>query len=71
MTRPDPTKTADPMTHNLETQLHLCLGLTRLHISIGSAIVAQLTAESRYTLQRAASFPLKIAPSQWAIWTPI
>jgi len=32
-------------------------------ISIGSAVFAQLTAESRYTLQRAAPLLLKIAPS--------
>jgi len=42
------------------------LGRTGVHIpneiSIGSAIFAQLTAESSYTLQWAASFPIKIAP---------
>ena len=32
-------------------------------ISIGSAVFAQLAAEGRYTLQRAASVPLKIASS--------
>jgi len=32
-------------------------------ISIGSAVFAQLTAECPYTLQWAAPFPLKIAPS--------
>jgi len=41
--------------------------LTLVHIQndvlIGSAIFAQLTAESRYALQRAAPFPLKIAHS--------
>ena len=43
------------------------LGSTRLSIpnsiSIGSAIFAQLMAECRYTLQWAASFPLKITSS--------
>jgi len=33
-------------------------------------VFAQLTSQSRYTLQRAASFPLKIAHSRWMIWTP-
>jgi len=41
------------------------LGPTRVHItnsiSIGWTGFAQLTAESRYTLQRAALFPLKLA----------
>jgi len=32
-------------------------------ISMGSAVYAQLRAESRYTLQRAARFPLITAPS--------
>jgi len=32
-------------------------------ISIGSAVFAQITAESRYTLQQAAHFPFKIPPS--------
>ena len=36
-------------------------------ISIGSAVCAQLTAESRYTLQQAAPFPLKIASSHGGI----
>ena len=31
-------------------------------ISIGSSVVAQLTAECPYTLQWVAPFPLKIAP---------
>ena len=40
-------------------------------ISIGSAIFAQLIAECPYTLQLAASSPLKIAPSHGGISTPI
>ena len=40
---------------------------TRVHIpndiSIGSAVFAQPTADSRYALQRAALFPVKIAAS--------
>ena len=32
-------------------------------ISIGSAVFAQITAECRYSLQRAAPFSLKITPS--------
>jgi len=39
-------------------------------ISIGSAVFAQLTAESRYTLQWAAPFALKTAPFRMWIWTP-
>ena len=39
-------------------------------ISIGSAVFAQLTAERRYTVQRAACPPLKIASSHGGIWTP-
>ena len=38
--------------------------------SIGSAISAQLTAESPYTLQWTTLYP-KIAPSHRGIWTPI
>ena len=42
-------------------------GPTRVHnpndTSIGSAVFAQLTVDSRYTLQRAALFLLKIVPS--------
>jgi len=38
--------------------------------SIGSASFAQMTTECSYTLQWFASFPLKIVPSHWAIWTP-
>jgi len=39
---------------------------------MGSAVFAQLTAESLYTLQRATLFPLKIAAnSHWVIWTSI
>jgi len=38
-------------------------------ISIGSAIFAHLTAERRRACP-GASFPLKIAPSHGAIWTP-
>jgi len=44
------------------------LGPTRVHnpngVSIVQAISAQLTAESRYILQRAAPFPLKVATSR-------
>jgi len=45
--------------------IYVCLfGPTRVQISngisIGSAVFAQLTAECRYTLQRAAPFPLKL-----------
>jgi len=40
-------------------------------ISISSVVFAQLTAESRYTLQQAAPFPLKIASSHGGIWTNI
>jgi len=48
----------------------LCfLGLPRTYIqnciSIGSAVFAQLTAECPYTLQWAASSPLKTAPLHW------
>ena len=39
-------------------------------ISIGSADVAQLTAESPCTLQWAASFPTQNCPFAWGIWTP-
>ena len=36
-------------------------------VSIGSAVFAQLTAESRYTSQRAASFPLNwLIPTTWS-----
>jgi len=49
------------------------LGSTRLSIpnciSIGSAVFAQITAGSRYTLQWAPLFP-KIAPSHAEMWTP-
>jgi len=42
------------------------LGPTRVHdkngVSIGSAVFAQVTAQSRNTLQQAAPSPLKIAP---------
>jgi len=38
-------------------------------ISIDSAVFAQLTAEYRYTLQRAASFPLKL-PLPWVHMDP-
>jgi len=37
---------------------------------IRSAVFARLTAESRYTLPQAATFPLKIAPFHGGIWTP-
>jgi len=52
------------------TQSNMCLlGPTRVHIpngiSIGSAVFAQLTAESPYSLQWAAPFPVKIAPLAW------
>ena len=40
------------------------LGPTRVHnpngILVGSAVFAQITTECRYTLQRAAHFPLKV-----------
>jgi len=35
------------------------------------AIFAQLMTQHPYTLQRAATFPLKISPSHWGIWIPI
>jgi len=37
-------------------------GQTVAHLSNCWALVAQLTAESRYTLQRAAPFPIKNCP---------
>ena len=40
-------------------------------ISFDSAIFAKLTAESRYTLQRAAPFPLITAPCHKGIATRI
>jgi len=47
--------------------LHLIFGPTRVQIpnriSIGSAIFAQITSESHYTLKRTTPFPLKIAHS--------
>jgi len=46
--------------------IHASLGPAEsiTHISIGSAVFAQTTAERRYTLQWAAPFPLKITDSQ-------
>jgi len=39
-------------------------------ISTGSAVFAQLTADSRYTSQRADPFPLKIDPSSGSLGQP-
>jgi len=39
-------------------------------ISISSAVFAQLTADSHYTLQWATCLPLKIIPSNVDIWIP-
>jgi len=51
------------------------LGPIQIHIpngiSIGSAIFAQLTAESHYTLQWAAPFPLQNFRVARGIWTSI
>ena len=50
------------------TSSNVCFfGPTEVHIpngiSIGSAVLAQLTAERPYALQLAAPFPLQITPS--------
>jgi len=51
------------------------LGPTRVHIPnailIGSAVFAQLTAQSPYILQWAAIVPPQNCPFTWEIWTPI
>jgi len=41
------------------------------NMSIGSAVFAQLTADSPYTLQWSPLFTLDIAPSHWVIWIPL
>jgi len=57
-----------PFPHGIWTPSNgWCLGRMRAHIpngtSIGSAMIAHMTAECPYTLQRFARFPFKIAPS--------
>ena len=70
--RPDAQKVPFPWG-NLHSNIIMVLGPTRRSIpnctSIGSAVFAQLTVESPYTLQWAAPFPIKIAPSCGQIWT--
>ena len=62
-------------------EIHASLGpfecISKNGMSIDSAVLTQLTAVSRYTLQRAVPFPLKITPSHggseppsitWFLW---